>query len=60
MTSIGWQRYCWVSPDEETSGLEDEYRLSGSRPKLISKTPAPDREQRLTTLLDQRPSSRGR
>ncbi len=24
-----WQSYGWVAPDEEISGLEDEYRLSG-------------------------------
>ena len=35
------------------SGLEDEYRLSGSKPKLIYiKTPAPEREPRLQALLD--------
>ena len=50
---IYWQRYGWVAPDEEISGLEDEYRLSGDRPKLIYvKTPAPDREPRLRELLD--------
>src|SRR5262245_56551932 len=48
-----WQRYGWVAPDEEVSGLEDEYELSGDRPKLIYlKSPAPDREPRLTTLVD--------
>ena len=26
---IYWQSYGWVAPDEEISGLEDEYRLSG-------------------------------
>ena len=30
-----WQRYGWVAPDMDISGLEDEYCLSGSRPKLI-------------------------
>src|SRR3954471_24109342 len=44
---IYWQRYGWVAPGMEVSGLEDEYLLSGSRPKLIYvKTPAPDREPR--------------
>lgn len=48
-----WERYGWVAPDEAVSGLEDEYRLSGDRPKLIYvKTPAPDRDGRLQTLLD--------
>src|SRR2546428_10559799 len=50
---IYWQRYGWVAPGEAISGLEDEYRLSGDRPKLIYfKSPAPDRETRLTELLD--------
>src|SRR5579875_2325635 len=48
-----WQRYGWVAPDMDISGLEDEYRLSGHRPKLIYiKRPAPDREQGLKTLLE--------
>ncbi len=50
---IYWQRYGWVAPDMEISGLEDEWRLSGDRPKLIYiKAPAPDREPRLKDLLD--------
>ena len=37
-----WQKYGWVAPGETISGLEDEYRLSGDRPKLIYiKSPAP-------------------
>lgn len=49
---IYWQSYGWVAPDEEISGLEDEYRLSGDLPSLIYiKAPAPDREERLTGLL---------
>ena len=48
-----WQRYGWVAPDMEISGLEDEYQLAGEKPKLIYlKTPAPAREQRLQALLD--------
>ncbi len=51
---IYWQRYGWVAPDMSISGLEDEYRLSGQRPKLIYvKTPAPEREPRLKQLLDE-------
>jgi predicted ATPase len=50
---IYWQRYGWIAPGEEISGLEDEYRLAGDRPKLIYvKTPAPEREPALQTLLD--------
>lgn len=50
---IYWQRYGWVAPDMEISGLEDEYRLAARMPKLIYiKSPAPDREPRLKALLD--------
>jgi len=44
--------YGWVAPDEEVSGLEDEYRLAGDRPRLLYiKTPAPEREPRLQELI---------
>ncbi len=50
---IYWERYGWIAPEMDISGLEDEYRLSGQRPKLIYiKEPSPHREPRLTTLLD--------
>jgi predicted ATPase/class 3 adenylate cyclase len=50
---IYWQRYGWVAPGMDISGLEDEYRLSGTRPKLIYvKKPAPEREPGLQALLD--------
>src|SRR5437667_5853137 len=50
---IYWQRYGWVAPAMQVSGLEDEYQLSGTKPKLIYiKTPAPEREPRLQALLD--------
>ena len=32
---IHWQQYGWVAPGEELSSLEDEYLLSGDKPKLI-------------------------
>ena len=49
---VYWQSYGWVAPDEEISGLEDEYRLSAGRPRLVYiKGPAPDRQQRLVGLL---------
>ena len=42
-----WQRYGWVAPSMQVSGLEDEYQLSGEKPKLIYvKTPAPARARR--------------
>ncbi|MBI5565384.1 MAG: tetratricopeptide repeat protein, partial [Chloroflexi bacterium] len=50
---IYWQKYGWVAPDMDISGLEDEWRLSGDKPKLIYiRTPAPDRDARLKDLLD--------
>lgn len=50
---IYWQSYGWVAPQEEVSGLEDEYLLSGNMPKLIYvKTPAPNREEKLRGLLN--------
>src|SRR6266536_6028450 len=50
---IYWQKYGWVAPGETISGLEDEYRLSADKPKLIYiKTPAPEREPRLKALLE--------
>jgi hypothetical protein len=49
-----WQRYGWVAPGMDISGLEDEYRLAGDRPRLIYvRAPAPEREPRLQALLDQ-------
>ena len=46
------QRYGWVAPGETVSGLEDEYRLAGDRPRLIYLCePAPDRDPRLEALL---------
>src|SRR5947207_8933243 len=48
-----WQRYGWVAPGMQVSGLEDEYQLATGKPKLIyMKTPAPAREPRLQALLD--------
>jgi predicted ATPase len=50
---IYWERYGWVAPGEDVSGLEDEYRLSGELPRLVYvKEPAPGREPRLEELLD--------
>ena len=49
-----WQRYGWIGPDMDISGLEDEFRLSASMPRLLYvKTPAPDREARLTAMIDE-------
>src|SRR6187200_2474064 len=47
-----WQRYGWIGPDMDISGLEDEFRLSASMPRLLYlKAPAPDREARLTAMI---------
>jgi predicted ATPase len=50
---VYWQRYGWIAPGETISGLEDEYRLAGDRPRLLYiKHPAPDREPRLDALIE--------
>ena len=48
------ERYGWVAPGEQVSGLEDEYNLVPSAlPKLVYiKEPADAREPRLGELLD--------
>ena len=47
-----WQRYGWIGPDMDISGLEDELRLSGSLPRLMYvKAPAPEREPQLTAMI---------
>jgi predicted ATPase len=47
-----WQRYGWIGPGMEISGLEDELQLSSSLPRLLYvKTPAPDREPRLVEMI---------
>jgi Domain of unknown function (DUF4062) len=47
-----WQRYGLVAPGMDVSGLEDEFELSHDMPRLLYvKSPAPDREPRLTDLL---------
>src|SRR5262244_423685 len=50
---IYWQRYGWVAPGMEISGLEDEYRLAAGKPMLLYlKRPAPGQEPRLKTFID--------
>jgi hypothetical protein len=47
-----WQRYGWIGPGMEISGLEDEFDLSRELPRLLYiKAPAPRREPRLADLL---------
>src|SRR5689334_5970523 len=51
--AIYWQRYGWVAPDMEISGLEDELLLSEGMPRLVYvKRPAPDKEPRLAAMLE--------
>src|SRR6187551_2443648 len=50
---IYWERYGWIAPEEQISGLEDEYGLSDRLPRLIYiKDPAAGRDERLEALLD--------
>jgi predicted ATPase len=50
---IYWQSYGWIAPEEEISGIEDEYVLSAGMPRLVYvKKPAPEREAKLDGLLD--------
>jgi predicted ATPase len=46
------QSYGWVAPGMDVSGLEDEYRLSAGKPRLIYVKAVPEREPRLRRLLD--------
>jgi predicted ATPase len=49
---VYWQRYGWVAPGEEVSGLEDEYQLAAGLPQLVYiKEPAPERDPQLGSLL---------
>jgi Domain of unknown function (DUF4062)/Adenylate and Guanylate cyclase catalytic domain len=50
---IYWQRYGWVGPGMEISGLEDEFRLAAGMPMLLYlKHPAPEREPGLTAMIE--------
>ncbi len=49
-----WQSYGWIGPGMDISGLEDEFRLSDGRPRLLYlKAPAPDRQPELSAMIDQ-------
>lgn len=51
---IYWQRYGWIAPDMEVSGLHDEYLLCGKKPRLVYvKRPAPELDPRLGELLQE-------
>ncbi len=50
---IYWERYGWIAPGEQISGLEDEYVLADPRmPKLIYLKASSAREPRLTELIE--------
>lgn len=47
-----WESYGWVAPDEQISGLEDEYRLAPvSMPRLIYLKEPAERHDRLEELI---------
>ncbi len=46
------ESYGWVAPGMQISGLEDEYRLSADKPRLIYAKEATRREPRLTNFLE--------
>ncbi|MCH6229300.1 DUF4062 domain-containing protein [Microbacterium sp. CFH 31415] len=49
-----WESYGWVGPGMDISGLEDEFRLSSGRPRLLYlKAPAPERQPRLEAMIDE-------
>jgi predicted ATPase/class 3 adenylate cyclase len=51
---IYWQSYGWVAPDMGISGIEDEFKLAGDRPRLIYvKEPAGHRDPALEVLLEE-------
>lgn len=48
-----WERYGWVAPDEQVSGLEDEYNLCPDDvPRLLYVKVSDHRDERLTGLLN--------
>jgi len=47
-----WQRYGWIGPGMDISGLEEEFELSQALPRLLYvKVPAAGREPRLAGLI---------
>ena len=49
---IYWESYGWVAPDEQISGLQDEYDLApATMPKLIYIKASDHRDERLKTLI---------
>jgi predicted ATPase len=51
---IYWQRYGWVGPGMDISGVEDELRLAAGMPRLLYvKVPAPEMEPGLKRMFDE-------
>lgn len=48
---IYWNQYGWVAPEEEVSGIEDEYNLSVDLPRLIYIKKSDKRDERLELLI---------
>lgn len=48
---IYWNSYGWIAPGADISGLEDEYRLCGKKPKLIYVKRSEERQEKLKDLL---------
>lgn len=48
---IYWEKYGWVAPDMEISGIEDEWVLAGNKPQLIYIKDSSSREAGLDELL---------
>ncbi|HZG00405.1 MAG TPA: DUF4062 domain-containing protein, partial [Chitinophagales bacterium] len=48
---IYWEKYGWVAPGETASGLEDEFQLSGSLPRLMYLKRSTQREPRLDAMI---------
>ena len=49
---IYWQEYGWIAPDEDISGLEDEYCLAPREmPKLVYVKQPAERDERLAGLV---------
>ncbi|GIF74801.1 DUF4062 domain-containing protein [Asanoa siamensis] len=50
---VYWESYGWVGQGAEVSGIAEEFQVAAHLPKLVYvKTPAPNRDPRLTAMLD--------
>ena len=51
--AIYWQRYGWVAPGMDISGLEDEWLSAGPLPRLVYLKKPAEPEEKLTAMIDQ-------